>query len=53
MEDKIYSSMVIRSLEETIERLEDEVNRQAKVIQMYEEEIRKLEKENDRESIVK
>ena len=39
------NSTIIAHQEETIKRLEDEVNRQAKVIQMYEEEIKKTKTE--------
>lgn len=39
--DVIYPSMVIRAQEETINKLEDEVNKQAKAIQIYEKELKK------------
>lgn len=39
--DVIYPSMVIRVQEETINKLEEEVNKQAKAIQIYEKELRK------------
>jgi flagellar biosynthesis chaperone FliJ len=39
--DVIYPSMVIRTQEETINKLEEEVNKQAKAIQIYEKELKK------------
>lgn len=41
--DVIYPSMVIRVQEETINKLEDEVNKQAKAIQIYEKELNKYD----------
>jgi len=38
--DVIYPSMVIRTQEETINKLEEEVNKQAKAIQIYEKELK-------------
>jgi len=39
--DVIYPSMAIRAQEETINKLEEEVNKQAKAIQIYEKELKK------------
>ena len=39
--DVIYPSMVIRTQEETINKLEEEVNKQAKAIQIYEKELQR------------
>lgn len=41
--DVIYPSMVIKAQEETINKLEDEVNKQAKAIQIYEKELKKCD----------
>ena len=46
--DVIYPSMVIRSQEEAIQRLEEEVNKQAKVIQMYEKDNKKQKEALDK-----
>ena len=39
--NKIYSTMVIRSQAETINKLEEEVNKQAKAIQIYQKELQR------------